>query len=70
MDIIVFLIGFGIGLTICYSIYFYIESKLQEKEWRDFKRYMREQKERVIRDSDGEIIWRGDVGICGKAARI
>jgi uncharacterized membrane protein YciS (DUF1049 family) len=53
MDIIVFLLGFGIGLIICYSIYFYIDSKLQEKEWRDFKKYMREQKERVIRDSDG-----------------
>ena len=62
MDIITFLLGFGIGLIICYSIYFYIDSRLQEKEWRDFKRYMREQKKRVI--------WRGDIGICGKAATL
>ncbi len=69
-DILTFMTGFVIGLVICYSLYYYIAIKIQEHNWKKFKEHMRDAKNNVIRDSDGEVIWREDIGLCGKATYI
>ena len=70
MELLMFLIGFVIGLPICCCVYFYVEDRYQKREWRKFMEYMRKARENVIRNSDGEIIWREDIGLCGKTVTL
>ena len=70
MELLIFLLGFCIGLPVCFLAYFYVEDKYRKREWMKFREYMKNARRNVIRDSDGEVIWREDVGLCGKAVTL
>lgn len=65
-----FIVGYLIGLMLCFAVYLIIDSFIQKHNNNNFKKYLKEQRNNIIRDSDGEIIWRGDIGLCGKAVNI
>lgn len=67
ISFIAFIFGWFLGvviviLSVCILVYV-----LNKLEMRKYRKWMTEMKNKNIRDENGNVIWNGVSGVCGKA---
>ena len=71
MEVLSFIVGFLGGLLIFYSLWIFISNKIDNYNFRKEMKKMKSEPIQTIKDpSDGEVIWRSDIGCCGKATHL